>query len=75
MAAPSFARHDRHPGLGRRRRSGRCGSGRRSSASGSGRARARLALAFVAARSLEPAKASFLPKGTSSVVVLDVSPA
>jgi hypothetical protein len=32
-----------------------------------------MALAFVAARSLEPTKASFLPKGTSSVVVLDVS--
>jgi hypothetical protein len=32
-----------------------------------------LALAFVAARALEPAKASFLPKDTSGVVVLDVS--
>lgn len=32
-----------------------------------------LALAFVSARTLEPAKASFLPQGTSAVVVLDVS--
>jgi hypothetical protein len=32
-----------------------------------------LVAALVAARSLEPAKASFLPKGTSAVVVLDVS--
>lgn len=32
-----------------------------------------LALAFVSARTLEPAKASILPEGTSAVVVLDVS--
>jgi hypothetical protein len=32
-----------------------------------------LALAFVSARMLEPAKASLLPEGTSAVVVLDVS--
>lgn len=32
-----------------------------------------LALAFVSARVLEPAKASLLPEGTSAVVVLDVS--
>ena len=32
-----------------------------------------LALAFVSARTLEPAKASLLPEGTSAVVVLDVS--
>jgi hypothetical protein len=32
-----------------------------------------LALALVAARSLEPAKASFLPRDSSGVVVLDVS--
>lgn len=32
-----------------------------------------LALAFVAARTLEPSKASFLPQGTSAVVVIDVS--
>jgi von Willebrand factor type A domain len=32
-----------------------------------------LAAAFVASRTLEPAKASFLPKGTSGVVVVDVS--
>lgn len=32
-----------------------------------------LAAAFVASRTLEPAKASFLPKGTSGIVVIDVS--
>jgi von Willebrand factor type A domain len=32
-----------------------------------------LACAFLAARTLEPAKASFLPEGTSAIVVLDVS--
>ena len=32
-----------------------------------------LALAFVSARMLEPAKASLLPEGTSAVVILDVS--
>lgn len=32
-----------------------------------------LALAFLAARTLEPAKASFIPSGTSAVVVVDVS--